>query len=118
MKKNKSKYGSGEIVYSTNPDYQFIPSIAIPGFANTDLAEMSLRIWLDRKNRAGKEATIIKGYTGSAEDLEALGKELKSKCGVGGAVKDNEIILQGDHRQKVLNILLDKGYRQTKLAGG
>ena len=77
-----------------------------------------VRIFLDRKARKGKEVTIVRGLSGDENVLKSLGKELKSKCGVGGTVKDGEIILQGNHRQKVMNILVDKGFKNVKLAGG
>ena len=118
MKKNKSKYGSGEVVYSTDPNYRFQPAIDLSGLKETDKTAMQLRIWLDRKNRGGKEATVIRGFNGTETELTELGKELKAKCGVGGTVKEGEIILQGDHRKKVLDMLIAKGYTQAKLAGG
>lgn len=81
-------------------------------------AREELRIHLDKKQRGGKEVMLIRGYKGSEDELESLGKLLKTKCGVGGTVKDGEIILQGNHRDKVLKILLEMGYKNTKKAGG
>jgi translation initiation factor 1 len=105
------------VVFSTNPDYRFEEE-------EEDIIEtlapekQALRIWLDRKNRAGKDATLIKGFIGSNDDLETLGKTLKTKCGTGGTVKEGEIIIQGDMRDKVLEHLLKLGYKLAKKAGG
>ncbi|TXF88960.1 translation initiation factor [Neolewinella aurantiaca] len=79
---------------------------------------MSLRIHLDRKNRRGNEATIITGFTGPEDEMKALGKLLKTKCGVGGSAKGEEIIVQGNKRDKVLEILLSEGYKGARKAGG
>ena len=72
---------------------------------------------MDKKNRGGKVATIIKGFKGNEEDLKSLGKILKTKCGVGGAVKDNEIIIQGNFRDKVMQILQTEGYPVKRVGG-
>lgn len=85
---------------------------------SSEKAQMPIRLYLDRKQRRGKEATIVAGFTGPEEVLQALGKTLKKKCGVGGSVKNGEIIIQGNKRDKVLELLLKEGYKGTKKAGG
>lgn len=101
------------IVYSTNPDYQYQTEQEeepdpLPA------AQQKLRVQLDRRNRGGKTVTLVTGFIGTDEDLKALGKLLKSKCGVGGSAKDGEIIVQGDFKQKVIDLLKQEGFTQTK----
>jgi len=101
------------MVYSTNPDFTY-------DYGEEQEAEtlapsqQKLRIWRDTKGRGGKVATIVRGFVGSTEDLQNLGRLLKQACGVGGSVKDGEIIIQGDHRDRVTALLVQKGYSQTK----
>ncbi len=104
------------MVYSTNPDFQYQTEDE-PEEATLEPHRQNLKVWLDRKHRAGKVATLIRGFVGSSEDLEALGKMLKSKCGVGGSAKDGEIIIQGDHRDRIVELLTKAGYG-CKKAGG
>ena len=102
-------------VYSTNPDFVF--DYGEEEVLTLEPAKQNLRVMLDKKQRAGKKVTLIMGFQGSDFDLAVLGKELKSACGVGGSVKDGEILLQGDFREKVLGILIQKGYTKTKISG-
>lgn len=115
MGKNKKKrIGT---VYSTNPDYNY----QYESEPEADLlppAQQKLRVSLDRKQRKGKEVTLITGFVGPEDDLKELGKFLKSKCGVGGSTKDGEIIIQGDQRERVIELLQGEGYTQTKASGG
>ena len=109
-KKNKSE---GGIVYSTKPDYQYA---AKPHNGATVLPQyQDLKVLLDKKNRGGKSVTLITGFAGKEDDLEKLGKELKTKCGVGGTVKDGEIMIQGDHRDRVVTLLIAAGYKAKKI---
>jgi translation initiation factor 1 len=98
------------IVYSTNPDFQYeIPEESAAEPLSPD--RQMLRVIIDRKQRKGKSVTLITGFVGSEEDLKALGKLIKSKCGVGGSVKAGEILIQGEWVEKVKNILQREGYR-------
>ena len=102
------------VVYSTNPDYKY----ETEGVKEQDTLpqeKQQLRISLDKRNRKGKAVTLITGFIGSTEDLEALGKLLKVKCGVGGSAKDGEIIIQGDFRNKILELLKKEGYAKSRV---
>jgi translation initiation factor 1 len=116
MSKNKKPDQFG-FVFSTNPDFNFQQE---EEETTGDLPnhQQPLRVMLDKKKRRGKEVTLVTGFVGSEESLKELGKALKSKCGVGGSVKDGEILLQGNHRDKVLAYLLEQGYSKAKKAGG
>ncbi len=101
------------MVYSTDPDFK-LPEENTDEEQTLEPAQQKLRIRLDTKHRAGKAVTLVEGFTGTGPDREELGKKLKSYCGTGGSVKDGEIIVQGDNRDKVLQWLLKNGYKQAK----
>lgn len=105
------------VVYSTNPDFSYEMDDDEEQ-VTLDPTRQNLRVQLDRKNRGGKVVTLITGFVGTENDLKELGKLLKTKCGVGGAAKAGEIIIQGDFKQKILELLKKEGYTQTKGIGG
>lgn len=116
-KKNDKKLNSFDgLVYSTNSDTQL-------NFDDENTLEtlapklQDLRVQLDKKQRGGKAVTLITGFIGTDEDLKDLGKKLKTKCGVGGTVKEGEILIQGDFRQKIMEILLIEGFKVKKIGG-
>jgi translation initiation factor 1 len=110
MSKKKNR-----VVYSTNPNFDFFDEDESQ--ETLSVKDQLLYVSIDRKKRAGKEVTLIEGFVGQPEDLAMLGKELKSKCGVGGTVKDGVILIQGNFRERVVVLLEQKGY-QVKKKGG
>ncbi len=100
--------------YSTNPDYQPEEEETSESLAPE---KQQLEAHFSKKGRGGKIVTVIKGFEGTNEELKQLGKELKNKLGVGGSVKDGEIIIQGNNREKVVQILKDKGFKVKKIGG-
>lgn len=113
MKNNDWKSRLG-VMYSTNPDFQYETNEE-PEAETLPKEKQPLRISLDKRNRGGKVVTLISGFTGTSDELAALGKWLKVKCGVGGSAKEGEIIIQGDFRQKVLELLQKEGYTKAKM---
>jgi len=109
-----SKKKKRNIVYSTNPDFNYHVEGDEPDTLPHN--EQDLRVWLDRKG-GGKVACLIKGFVGSDDDLKSLAKELKTLCGVGGTAKNGEILIQGDHRDKIVAYLKDQGYGAKKAGG-
>ena len=114
MNKKKNHFTRPDgLVYSTDPDFK------IPGKDGREMETpvsslQNLRISLDTRNRAGKAVTLVQGFTGRETDREELGKKLKAFCGTGGSVKDGEIIIQGDNRDKVLQWLKKNGFTEAK----
>lgn len=114
MAKNKKERIN--VVYSTNPEFQY-------NFEEDQEAEtlepkfQKLYVSIDRKQRGGKEVTLVEGFIGGEDDLKELAKLLKSKCGVGGTAKDGEIIIQGNFKEKVFDLLVKEGYHVKKKGG-
>ena len=112
-KKNDWKKRDG-IVYSTESSFDY-------NYQSEEEAktlppqQQNIKVSLDKTMRAGKQVTLVNGFIGAASDLELLGKVLKSKCGVGGSVKDGAIIIQGDHRDKIVQLLIKEGYKAKKI---
>lgn len=115
-KKSKKFSGFDGLVYSTNPDQQ-LDSFKEDEEETLNAKHQQLRVQLDKKQRGGKAVTLVTGFVGNDDDLKDLGKLLKSKCGVGGTVKDGEILIQGDFREKVLELLIKNGYKAKKTGG-
>ena len=101
------------IVYSTNPEFQYEKDQA-ELTETIDKQKQKLRVSIEKKGRGGKTVTLINGFVGNENDLKALGKLLRSQCGVGGSVKDGIILVQGDFKQRIIDLLKKEGYTQTK----
>lgn len=114
-KRNDWKRRDG-VVYSTSGDFDY----SYDGDGDQETlapSEQNLKVLLDKKSRGGKQVTLVEGFVGSDDDLKDLGKLLKSKCGVGGSAKDGEILIQGDHRKKVVELLIKEGYKAKQVGG-
>lgn len=111
MSNRKDRVG---IVYSTNPDYAYQYADEQTEVDTLQPSDQRLRVRIERSGRGGKTVTIVDKFVGTEADLESLGKLLKSRCGVGGSVKDGQIIVQGDFRERVVTLLQGLGYTQTK----
>ena len=110
------RMGKGNCFEATNPDFTYQGNE--PTEAPTlPPQQQQLKVQLDKKQRGGKQVTLVTGFVGTEADLQALGKQLKTKCGVGGSAKDGEVVVQGDFRDKVLDVLLKEGYKAKKAGG-
>ena len=112
---NKKKKNRTGVLYSTDPDFEY--EYENDESKTLDNHKQNLEVWIDKKHRAGKTCVLIKGFIGKEDDLKILAKSLKSKCGVGGSIKNGEILIQGDVRDKIIEILNSMNYN-TKRVGG
>jgi len=113
---SKNWKGRKDIVYSTNPDFKYDVNDNNQEQETLPPSKQKLKVYMDVKARKkGRQATLINGFIGTEEDLKDLAKLIKTKCAVGGSIKDNEIIIQGDFRDKIVEILSAKGYKAIKL---
>lgn len=101
------------VIYSTNPDFKY-ETLDEKEVNTIEKKQQKLRVAIEKKSRGGKTVTLITGFVGAEDDLKELGKLLKTKCGVGGTVKDGEILIQGEFKLKIIEILKSEGYTQTK----
>ncbi len=110
----KSREG---VVYSTATNFEYKYDSEQEGDETLPPQKQNLKVLLDKKQRGGKKVTLVEGFVGSEDDLKELGRQLKTKCGVGGTVKDGEILIQGDFRDKILDLLTKSGYKAKKAGG-
>jgi translation initiation factor 1 len=113
MGKNDWKKRDG-VVFSTNPNFRYDTADEDEQVQTLPPSRQKLIVAIDRSGRAGKQVTLVKGFVGTDEDLSDLGKKLKTKCGVGGSVKDGEILIQGDFRDKITELLQKDGYNAKR----
>jgi translation initiation factor 1 len=111
--KNNDWTDSLNVVYSTKPDYQY-ENIEVEEAETLPQNQQKLRVSMEKKGRGGKTVTLVKGFIGTEDDLKELSKLLKTKCGVGGSCKEGEIIIQGDFKQRIIDLLKAEGYTQTR----
>lgn len=112
-KKNNPR---ASIIYSTNPNFSYDEEIEET--KTLENQQQQLKVFIDRKQRKGKSVTIVSGFIGNENDLQELSKALKTKCGVGGNAKDGEILIQGELKDKVFDLLINLGFSKTKKIGG
>ena len=110
----KSREG---VVYSTADNFDYNYNSDVQNQETLKPALQNLKVLLDKKQRAGKKVTLVTGFIGNEDDLKELGKKLKTRCGVGGSVKDGEILIQGDFRDRIIELLATDGFK-VKKAGG
>ena len=112
-KKNNQRV---DVIYSTNPNFSYDEEIEET--KTLENQQQQLKVFIDRKQRKGKSVTIVNGFIGNENDLQELSKALKTKCGVGGNAKDGEILIQGELKDKVFDLLINLGFSKTKKIGG